>query len=173
MKTEGRESISAAVYVKNLRRAAMSIRSAQTKDLSRIAEIFVFNNRINYLPIFKDESYSFGELQVVSFIEQYLKRKEVYQNLYVYDDGLIKGFLQMKGTEIYKLYIEPCFQREGIGHELIEFAIKEFGADHLWTLEKNVKAIAFYNRHGFCFTGQRQFEDGTTEYVIELKRETF
>ena len=40
MKTEGRESISAAVYVKNLRRAAMSIRSAQTKDLSRIAEIF-------------------------------------------------------------------------------------------------------------------------------------
>ena len=98
----------------------MSIRSAQTKDLSRIAEIFVFNNRINYLPIFKDESYSFGELQVVSFIEQYLKRKEVYQNLYVYDDGLIRGFLQMKGTEIYKLYIEPCFQREGIGHELIE-----------------------------------------------------
>ena len=157
---------------KNLRRAAMNIRSAQTKDLSRIAEIFVFNNRINYLPIFKDESYSFGELQVVSFIEQYLKRKEVYQNLYVYDDGLIRGFLQMKGTEIYKLYIEPCFQREGIGHELIEFAIKEFGADHLWTLEKNVKAIAFYNRHGFCFTGQRQFEEGTTEYVIELKRET-
>ena len=110
MKTEGRESISAAVYVKNLRRAAMNIRSAQTKDLSRIAEIFVFNNRINYLPIFKDESYSFGELQVVSLIEQYLKRKEVYQNLYVYDDGLIKGFLQMKETEIYKLYIEPCFQ---------------------------------------------------------------
>ena len=71
----------------------------------------------------------------------------------------------MKETEIYKLYIEPCFQREGIGHELIEFAIKEFGADHLWTLEKNVKAIAFYNR-------QRQFEEGTTEYVIELKRET-
>ena len=78
----------------------------------------------------------------------------------------------MKETEIYKLYIEPCFQREGIGHELIEFAIKEFGADHLWTLEKNVKAIAFYNRPGFCFTGQRQFEEGTTEYVIELKRET-
>ena len=55
---------------------------------------------------------------------------------------------------------------------MIEFAIKEFGADPLWALEKNVKAIAFYNRHGFGFTGQRQFEEGTTEYVIELKRET-
>ena len=25
----------------------------------------------------------------------------------------------MNGTEINKLYIEPCFQREGIGHELV------------------------------------------------------
>lgn len=148
----------------------MSIRKAEPKDFSRIAEIFVFNNRINYLPIFKDESYSFGELQVVSFIEQYLKNEEVFQNLYVYDDGLIKAFLQMKGTEVCKLYVEPCFQREGIGHQLIEFAIKEFGAEHLWALEKNIRAIAFYNRHGFYATGKRQFEEGTTEYVIELKR---
>lgn len=161
MKTEGRESISAAVYVKNLRRAAMNIRSAQTKDLSRIAEIFVFNNRINYLPIFKDESYSFGELQVVSFIEQYLKRKDVYQNLYVYDDGLIKGFLQMKETEIYKLYIEPCFQREGIGHELIEFAIKEFGAGHHVRRQGRVRGIYPIKRYGssgrFC---RRRSETG-------------
>ena len=40
----------------------MNIRKAEIKDLSRIAEIFVFNNRINYFPIFKDESFSFGEL---------------------------------------------------------------------------------------------------------------
>ena len=44
------------------------IRKATEEDLSRIAEIFVFNNRINYFPIFKQEEYSFGELQVVSMI---------------------------------------------------------------------------------------------------------
>ena len=66
----------------------MNIRSAQTKDLSRIAEIFVFNNRINYLPIFKDESYSFGELQVVSFIEQYLKKKEFTDELVHLDTNM-------------------------------------------------------------------------------------
>lgn len=76
----------------------------------------------------------------------------------------------MNGTEVCKLYVEPCFQRDGIGHQLIEFAMKEFRADHLWTLEKNERAIAFYNRHGFYGTGKRQFEDGTTEYLIELKR---
>ena len=44
----------------------MSIRKAKIDDLSRIAEIYVYNNRINYFPIFKDEGFSFGELQVVS-----------------------------------------------------------------------------------------------------------
>ena len=33
------------------------IRKATEEDLSRIAEIFVFNNRINYFPIFKSEEY--------------------------------------------------------------------------------------------------------------------
>ena len=47
------------------------IRKATEEDLSRIAEIFVFNNRINYFPIFKQEEYSFGELQVVSMIDHY------------------------------------------------------------------------------------------------------
>ena len=96
----------------------MSIRKAKEKDLSRIAEIFICNNRINYFPIFKDESYSFGELQVVSFIDNYLKKDEVFKNLYIYDDGLIRGFIQMNGTEICKLYVDPWFQGRKIicGH---------------------------------------------------------
>ena len=34
----------------------MYIRQAEEKDVSRIAEILVYNNRTNFLPIFKDES---------------------------------------------------------------------------------------------------------------------
>lgn len=37
-------------------------------------------------------------------------------------------------------------------------------------IEKNVKAISFYNRHGFRLTGQKKFEEDTTEYLIELAR---
>ena len=70
----------------------MNIRKATTTDLSRIAEIYIFNNRINYFPIFKDPSFSFGELQVVSLIDHYLKKEEILNQLYVFDDGLIKGF---------------------------------------------------------------------------------
>ena len=148
----------------------MSIRRAKDSDLSRVAEIFVFNNRINYFPIFKDESYSFGEMQVVSLIDNYFSKREVMENLYVFYSGVIKGFIQMNKTEICKLYVDPCFQGESVGHELIEFVIKEFGASHLWALEKNVRAISFYNRHGFQLTGQKEFEEGTTEYLVELRR---
>ena len=148
----------------------MNIRKAELKDLSRIAEIFVFNNRINYFPIFKDENFSFGELQVVSLADNYFGKEEILKNLYVFDDGIIRGFIQINGTEICKLYVDPCFQKNGIGNELIEFAVREFSADHLWALEENTRAVSFYSRHGFLPTGQKQFEEGTTEYLIELKR---
>lgn len=52
----------------------MTIRQAQEKDVSRIAEILVYNNRTNFLPIFKDEGYSFGELQVISGKTEEIRR---------------------------------------------------------------------------------------------------
>lgn len=145
------------------------IRKAKKEDLSRIAEIFVFNNRINYFPIFQDAGYSFGELQVVSVIDRYFSRDEVLRDIYVYDDGLVKGFLLLEGTEIGKLYVEPCFQSQHIGQALIRFAIDR-GAELVWALEKNTRAIAFYERHGFRPTGEKKFEEGTTEYLVELRR---
>jgi len=83
---------------------------------------------------------------------------------------LIKGFIQMNGTEICKLYVDSFFQSAGIGNELIGFAIKELHANNLWALEKNVRAISFYQRHGFHLTGQKKFEEDTTEYLIKLER---
>lgn len=93
----------------------MNIKKATKEDLSRIAEIFVFNNRINYFPIFKQEDFSFGELQVVSLIENYFGKTEIMDTLFVAEDnGIIKGFMEIRGTEIGKLYVEPCFQSGGV-----------------------------------------------------------
>ncbi|MBD5521103.1 MAG: GNAT family N-acetyltransferase [Lachnospiraceae bacterium] len=148
----------------------MNIRKASIEDLSRVAEIYVFNNRINFFPIFKNEGYSFDELQVVSLIDNYFKKDEIINNIYVFDNGIIKGFMQMNGTEIDKLFIDTSFQSEGIGSELIEYAIKELNADNLWALEKNTRAISFYQRHGFHLTGQKKFEEDTTEYLVKMER---
>lgn len=98
----------------------MNIRKATKKDLSRIAEIYVFNNRMNYWPIFKDDEFSFGELQVVTMVDNYFRKDEILKNILVYDDGLIKGFIQMNGTEICKIYVDTFFQGEGIGIDKIK-----------------------------------------------------
>ncbi|MDY5212589.1 hypothetical protein [Intestinibacter sp.] len=98
----------------------MNIRKATEKDLSRIAEIYVFNNRMNYWPIFKDDEFSFGELQVVTMVDNYFRKDEILKNILVYDDGLIKGFIQMNGTEICKIYVDTFFQGEGIGIDKIK-----------------------------------------------------
>lgn len=148
----------------------MNIRKAKTSDLSRIAEIYVFNNRMNFFPIFKDEGFSFGELQVVSLANNYFNKDEIIKNTYVFDNGLIKGFIQINKKELCKIYVDTFFQSEGIGKELIKFAINELQADNLWALEKNTRAISFYERHGFHLTGEKKFEEDTTEYLVKMER---
>lgn len=145
----------------------MNIRVASAADVSRIAEIFVFNNRINYFPIFGDESYSFGELQVLTVARELTLER--LGGIFVYDDGIVRGFVELCGEEIKRLYVDPFFQGRGIGSALIGFAA-ERGCRCLWALEKNEGAIRFYERHGFARTGERKPEEGTAEYLIKLSR---
>ena len=103
------------------------IRPAKVRDVPRIAEILVFNNRVNYFPIFGDEDYSFGELQVVSVAEKYLADGAALGETFVYDDGIVRGFVQTDGAEVKKLYVDTFFQGRGIGAALLEFAAERGG----------------------------------------------
>ena len=79
------------------------IRQATPADLSRIAEILVFDKRINFRPIFRDDDYSFNALQVLKVAKDYAK-PEILNHIYVYDDGIVKGLIHIEGTEIKELY---------------------------------------------------------------------
>ena len=144
----------------------MYIRKAEPKDACRIAEILVFNNRINFWPIFGDDGYSFGELQVLSVSKEYQDPNNL-TGTYVYDDGIVRGMIRFDGEEIQKLYVDHFFQSRGIGAELLSFAV-ENGGRRLWALEKNVRGIAFYQRHGFEPNGEWIYEEGTTERLIRM-----
>lgn len=144
-----------------------NIRHAKEEDLARIAEIEIFNYRLNFYPIFKNDWFYFDELQVPKQMEKY---KTSMDSIWVYDDGVVKGFIQAENNEIKKLFVEPVLQGNSIGAELLEFLIAEQDVKFLWALEKNVKAIAFYERHGFRVTDEKKLEDETTEYLVRLER---
>lgn len=143
-----------------------NIRKSRKFDLSRILEIEIFNYRINFYPIFKNDKYYFGDLQVLKLVEKYSK---FIDNMYVYDDDIIKGFIKIQENELQKLFVEPVFQRNLIGTKLLNFAIKELNIKYLWALEKNNKAIKFYKKNGFHMTNDKKFENGTTEYLVRLE----
>ena len=146
------------------------IRNARPQDAVRLAEIEVFNYRMNFYPIFKSDWFYFEELQVPRQMERYQAEPELIQNTLVYDDGVVKGFIRVKDGEVEKLFVEPALQGQVIGAELLEYAIAKKKANFLWALEKNTRAIAFYRRHGFTLTGERKLEEDTEEYLICMKR---
>jgi len=145
------------------------IRKAKLEDISRIAEILVFVKRINYRSIFQNDNYSFGELQVLTVAEEY-RKPELLNNIFVYDDGIVKGLIHIEKDEIEELYVDSFFENQGIGSALIEFAIEKFGVTFLWVIEKNTNAIRFYEKHGFHKTNTRKLEEGTTEYIVKMER---
>lgn len=145
------------------------IRKATPNDLSRIAEILVFVKRIKFRPIFQDDEYSFGVLQVIPVAKKY-QDPAILNNILVYDDGIVKGLIHIDGNEIVELYVDYFFQDQGIGSELIEYAKEHYPVNYLWAIEKNTDAIRFYEAHGFHLTDIKKYEEGTIEYLVLMKR---
>ena len=79
-------------------RVSEMIRKATNNDLTRIAEIEVFNYRLNFYPIFRDDEFYFDELQVPKRIEAF---EALIGSIWVYDDGAaqsIPGFHDINGS---------------------------------------------------------------------------
>lgn len=146
------------------------IRPARAEDLNRIAEIEIFNYRLNFYPIFRSDPYYFGEKTVPNLMAFYAKEPGIIEHTVVYDDGVVKGFVRVNGEEIEKLFVEPVLQNRGIGDTLFRYAVDTLGGKRLLVLEKNTRAIRFYERHGFHPTDQKKRVDDTNEYLILMER---
>jgi ribosomal protein S18 acetylase RimI-like enzyme len=70
--------------------------------------------------------------------------------------------------ELYSIYILGRAQGTGLGTALLNAAVGEFPA-YLWVLEDNVRAQAFYRRHGFRPDGKRGLLPPEWENVPEIR----
>ena len=130
------------------------IRQATEKDVSRLAEILVFNNRLNFYPIFRCDEYSFGEMQVIPIANEFLNTPGLLARTFVYDDGVVRGMMVLEGDEVKRLFVEPSFQGRGIGAALMERILSDaraIGYERvvLDTLPFLKSAIALYRARGF------------------------
>lgn len=155
-----------AILLNEMNEKMKYIRPALAEDASRIAEIIVTNYRLNFYHFFNNDLYYYGKLNVVKMAAEYSENSRELGNSYVYDDGVIKGVIRVSEHEIEKLYVEPQFQSEGIGTELLKFAVNELNASELWALEYNTRGISFYQKNGFIMTGEKKMED---EWIPLLK----
>ena len=143
------------------------IRQATVDDLVRIAEIFVFNYRLNFYTIFQKDTFYFEDLTVFNMVGSFAKELD---SIWVYDDGVVKGFIQIEKREVRRLFVEPTLQGKSIGADLLEYGIAEKDVDFLWVLEKNIKAIVFYKKHGFDTPNKKQYKEDTIEFLVRMER---
>lgn len=135
------------------------LRKAGNMDISRIAEILIFTKRTTYRPIFKNDNVSFNEMQVLKEIEK-LSQPSALDNIYVYDDGIVKATVKIEDigekTKVSEFFVDPFFQGEGIGTEILNNVIEKSKEVFLYVLDKNERAIRFYVKMGFKYTGEKE-----------------
>jgi ribosomal protein S18 acetylase RimI-like enzyme len=135
----------------------MIIRKWGNNDLEAVLQL------LNELNDALNEDQQISRESIQSQYSEMEKQSDIYEN-YVYEDETkIKGFISLlhyrsvyhkKGTtQINELIVGKEYRKNGIGKELLEYAIKrakENGMDEIeiGVMKENTKAIEFYKRNG-------------------------
>ena len=99
--------------------------------------------------------------------------KEVYipmSETFVYKDvQRIKGFISVINNEfIGALFVDIDFQGNGIGKQLIDYAVSKYGKLKLAVYKENKKSVEFYINRGFKIIEEQINDDSKhVEYIME------
>ena len=99
--------------------------------------------------------------------------KEVYipmSETFVYKDVQgIKGFISVINNEfIGALFVDIDFQGNGIGKQLIDYAVSKYGELQLAVYKENKKSVEFYINRGFKIIEEQINDDSKhVEYIME------
>ncbi|MBD1936813.1 GNAT family N-acetyltransferase [Microcoleus sp. FACHB-68] len=72
--------------------------------------------------------------------------------------GQVAGFVGVAEGKVEMLFIHPMWMRQGIGRQLLEYAVKKLGATKVDVNEQNEEALEFYKRMGFEVEGRSELD---------------
>jgi GNAT superfamily N-acetyltransferase len=140
------------------------IRQGGPGDVAAIAGLFERSfGTLTFLPVLHTRE------EHVRWFEQRVNEHEVW----VYDDGEIRGFATLGADELHDLYIDPPRIAQGIGSALLDHA-KQRRPDGftLWCFQANDRARRFYEQHGCVaieFTDGAGNEEKTPDVLYEWR----
>jgi GNAT superfamily N-acetyltransferase len=123
------------------------IRAYRPGDFDGLTIVWRISREKSLPQFFKNEQSHFFYEDQAYFRDHILKENQVWV---LEMDQRPVAFMAMRADFIDQLYVHPDHQNRGIGKAFLEFA-RRLSPDHLWlyTLQANVKACAFYEKHGF------------------------
>lgn len=80
------------------------------------------------------------------------------------------GYIAFRADFIEHLFVRPEAQSTGIGLQLLEKAKQAYAELSLWTFQQNLRARAFYERHGFVAVTETNGEDNEEKLPDVLYR---
>jgi putative acetyltransferase len=74
-------------------------------------------------------------------------------------DRRILGYIALRAGFINHLFLAADHLRRGLGSQLLDLAKGEYAELALWTFQQNLRARAFYEKHGFTAERFTEGED--------------
>lgn len=85
------------------------------------------------------------------------------------DQNKLTGFIGLRGNKVEMLFIHPDYFGQGLGSELLNFAVKEQKCSLIDVNEENPRAYQFYLKHGFTLLSRDELDDcGKPHPILHL-----
>ena len=139
------------------------IREIENKDIDKVMEIWLKSTIKAHDFISKE----YWENNYNTVKDVYIPMSETF--IYEDEEKNIKGFISIINEEfIGALFVDVNCQGNGIGKELINFAINKYKKLNLAVYKENKKSVDFYINRGFKIINVQNNEDsGYEEYIME------
>jgi ribosomal protein S18 acetylase RimI-like enzyme len=165
----------------------MHIRPATLADASRLAEFarrtfaeaFAADNNADDMARYLEEAFSLSQ-------QSALLEDPCVKTLLGEDTGELVAYSQIRQGEIptcvhaqrplelWRFYVDAKWHGRGVAHALMDAVVQtstSLAADSVWlgVWERNTRAIAFYQKHGFEHVGAHDFvlgSDRQTDWIM-------
>ena len=128
------------------------IHTPKTSDYARLAQIWEDSVRATH--DFLPDSYidMLKNLVLTRYLDAVMLicTKDVRQH--------ITGFAGVSAGKVEMLFIDPHYRGQGLGQQLLQYAVTSMNADELDVNEQNPQALGFYFKQGFEVIGRTEHD---------------